>query len=85
MVIDISSVAIPVRRYCGLMALFSFIHTNNYFGWNRKPQSVEELAFDLVWVSFFMGWLALAFATSWDSKIERAARWLGARIARLFR
>ena len=29
-----------------VLALIFFVHENNYFGWNRLPQSPEELLAD---------------------------------------
>jgi len=41
-----------------IIAAVWYVHLNNYFGWNWKPQSIEELAADgfcilLVAMAFF--------------------------------
>lgn len=42
----------------GIIAILFFIGQNNYFGWNARPQSPEELICDgivLVLVALFLG------------------------------
>ena len=43
--------------YVLAFAVSAFVHQNNYFGWNAKPQSDAELIADLITILIF----ALAF------------------------
>ena len=44
-----------------LSALILYFIENSYFGWNRTPQSREELVFD--YLTVFLFWVGVAFYT----------------------
>lgn len=46
-----------------VLAILAFIHQNNYFGWNAKPQSDAEIVADLITILIF----ALSFMGSKQS------------------